>query len=314
MKGKKVRLYYILSGLVLACLLLATVIITVDLNSGSKDVIAWVDGEPIGTAEFKHVMLEERSQVYQYFYDKYGATDEEGFWEKSFDGEKPIEKLKTDTWSRLERRKIEQVIALREGVIKSAAYSALKTELEKVNQEREEAVKRKEPVFGPVQYDLRTYYRISLGDMVKAVKSKWLADSPPSEQELSKLYEELKITHFQNPIEARAEYIRIPTEEEAGVRILQDLLVVLQQGSAWKQTVSEWNAAHASKLEYGQRTFDRGSMNEDTISYPSVLRELGGLKTGGRAMLSRSGYSIISFECWIRMLPVISRKMKSSNV
>lgn len=263
-----------IGAVVLAAFLLATFVRPI--QEQDNPVIATVNGEPIEMNEFSHMMDEEMSGVYQYFYEKYGVTEQTNFWHNRFGGESPTEKLKSETLKALISRKVQEEIAKREGVKKETSYTAFLQDLEHENQQRKEALERNEPVFGPVSYDLRTYYRISFSNMVQAIKDKMLKESPPLESDVESFYYKMKDTLFQNIGSVQIEYIRIPVEEADGLLSLQEIQQDLENGLSFKRLAAE----HELEFEYGLKTLDRSSLNEDLASYPNIQRELQSMKVG----------------------------------
>jgi hypothetical protein len=133
-------------------------LIAISCSKDNTDTVAWLGNETISKSELKHWMLLEKANVYNYFYRKYGVNDSDDFWTQKLGNEVPLEKLKETALEKARRCKVQQIIALKKGIIKTANFDEIISELEKVNVERNMKVENNEPIYGPVQFTSRTYF------------------------------------------------------------------------------------------------------------------------------------------------------------
>jgi hypothetical protein len=146
MKGCNYIVFFIVMFIALSC------------NKKEENVVAWINNEAITKSELRHWMLLEKANVYNYFYRKYGVNDSDNFWIQKLGDEVPLEKLKETALEQARRCKVQQIIALKKGIIKTANFDEIISELEKVNVERNMKVENNEPIYGPVQFTSRTYF------------------------------------------------------------------------------------------------------------------------------------------------------------
>src|SRR5690349_2734978 len=78
-------------------------------NDPNEEVLSMY-GEKVALGEFKVFLNDSVGTVFQYFSEKYKATDSPTFWTTSFQGEIPIEKAKQQTLEKLKVIKAEQVL------------------------------------------------------------------------------------------------------------------------------------------------------------------------------------------------------------
>jgi len=132
-----------------------------------------INGNNVQLAEFLLVANQKRSDIMNLFrknISKYPAINEEKFWNSTFDGIKPIEKLIVETEKQLIRIKIEQELAEQYGIIKKFNYPDFKHNLKQENKRRMKAVENKQVIYGPVQYSEEFYYGYLHNNMVLALK------------------------------------------------------------------------------------------------------------------------------------------------
>jgi len=136
-----------------------------------SNIVASINNEVITKTELNHWMLLEKANVYGYFYRKYDVQDSEQFWTEKLGNEIPLEKLKETALNRAKRCKVQQILALEKGIIKTASFDEIMDELASVNIERKLKVENGEPIYGPVKFTSRTYFSHVFDKMVIALKN-----------------------------------------------------------------------------------------------------------------------------------------------
>jgi len=182
---KKIIYVLIAAVAVIAALLLFS------LNSSHDAVIMTVNNEHVTKEEFQKEMEELKSIVFAYFADKYDVSGMKHFWTDNFDGEVPLDFLKSKAMDKIKETRVKQILAKQNGIESYLDYASFKKKLEYENKRRKEAKRKNEPIYGPVQYQEREYYWYVMGNMVEELKKK-LANSTlaVSEADLKKYYEE----------------------------------------------------------------------------------------------------------------------------
>lgn len=125
----------------------------------TEEHVAYVNGVVISREEFQAELKEVRPLVYSYFSKNYSAdVSHSGFWYKDFNGSTPTQYAKEMGLNRLIKRKVEQGLAVKYGLIDDISYGTFCKKYNKENKRRLQAVNNKEIIYGPIQYDLRDYY------------------------------------------------------------------------------------------------------------------------------------------------------------
>ena len=157
------------------CFLIA-LLLTISCITNNADTVAWINNEPITKAELKHWMLLEKANVYGYFYRKYNVSDSDKFWTQKQGDEIPLGKLKQVALEKASKCKVQQILALEKGIIKTANFDEIIRELETVNTERKRKVENSEPIYGPIQFTSRTYFFHVFDKMVIELKNELAKD------------------------------------------------------------------------------------------------------------------------------------------
>lgn len=153
-----------------------------------KNIIAMVNGIPVTNSEMKYWMLLEKSDVYRYFYQKYGVKDSENFWYTPCNEEIPIEKLKKKAFNNAKRCKVEQQLALSKGIDTEINFDSIVSRMSVVNKERYEKIKKGMVVYGPKKFTIRTYSLYLHDKMVYDLKEELRKDElKPTHENLQEL-------------------------------------------------------------------------------------------------------------------------------
>ncbi|MDQ6423595.1 peptidyl-prolyl cis-trans isomerase [Paenibacillus sp. LHD-117] len=161
-------------------------------NHGSElgiyDPVAVVNGEPIAYGELLHDLNAQRSSIYDYFRIKYGALDSEDFWTTAHGGETPIEMIKKQALERSVKRKIQQLIGKKAGIINDISYHTLLDNMKKENERRKETVKNKGVIYGPITYEEATYVEENIRNISTDLKEKLKNDFKLTDQDYEDYY------------------------------------------------------------------------------------------------------------------------------
>lgn len=169
------------------------------LVSGRYDteIVAYVNGEKIEYDEFMLMAGKKKFEIIKYFSNKYNAEYNNDFWNSSFGGENPSEKIKEEVLKELTPIKIQQKMAVERGLIESSDYSSIMDKLNSENAERKEKKENNMVVYGVTEYTPLQYYEDSIAKMTIALKNN-LAENyfKPDETELEAFYEENKDIYY----------------------------------------------------------------------------------------------------------------------
>jgi len=167
------------------------------VHAEDDTVIAVIDGAEIVKREFKLQANQLRSNVYDYFKKKYGAEDQKGFWETSFQGEVPNEILKERAFQKIKEITMEKLLAMQHKLVDDISYRFFLEMWYEENKARKHAAAQNEILYGPIQYDEMNYYNYFHSNLVIRLKETLAREQfDLSEANLRHHYETIKEDQF----------------------------------------------------------------------------------------------------------------------
>lgn len=154
----------------------------------ASTVVAKVNGIGITAVEFRRELDNQRAPVIDYFHRTYQAKVTGAFWDTSYGGENPETMAKARAMEELVKRKVELELGSRHGLLSGVAYEDLLEQMDQENKRRAEAVKARQPVYGPVRLEETVFIPYYMSKLRNALKEKVAAaDLGVSEEELLRL-------------------------------------------------------------------------------------------------------------------------------
>lgn len=212
-------------------------VLFISCDKNDTNVIAWVNQYPVSNAEFKHWMLLQRAEVHNYFYNKYQLADSEDFWETEKEGQSPLEKLKEMALEKAARCKVQQVMALKKGIVDNIDFDQMMVEMQEENLQRKKKIERGEVVYGAKRYTPRTYFAHEFDKMVIQLKTALVNDElRPSEKDIKALIE-----NDDYPLDEHKGFYQMQYVEKNYDQFIDSLV----NTAAIELNNKSWNAIHA---------------------------------------------------------------------
>lgn len=123
-----------------------------------KDIVAFVNGEPVYKNELQLQMSNERAGVYTYIAARYNLGEQPVHWRKKYGTEIPIEILKKRALSNVVKIKVQQLCMRYYGIQNDITWPAFRKAFVAINKERIRSEERGEVVFGPSQFSECSYF------------------------------------------------------------------------------------------------------------------------------------------------------------
>ncbi|WP_223260445.1 peptidyl-prolyl cis-trans isomerase [Paenibacillus ihbetae] len=172
------------------------------------DFFATVDGFPIHANEFQRAIHANKSVIIRYFYEKYGAEQSAAFWNTSYGGEFPLELLKKKALEDTVNLKIQQIIAMEQGVLTDISYGSFEQNFNQENERRQKAINNNQVVFGPAQYTEEAYLEYVMGNSILSVKNRLMErDWKPNDEQLKTFYETKKDQLYKAPATVKVQQL-----------------------------------------------------------------------------------------------------------
>ncbi|HEY0827608.1 MAG TPA: hypothetical protein VGE40_05905 [Bacilli bacterium] len=254
-------------------------------------VVAKVNDEPILFHEFKAGMMDHRTETIVYFHEKHDAdANHKGFWQQTFGEEVPLEVLKEKALKHLTGIKVQQMLAKEMGVLDDLSYEAFLEQLNKENKVRKERLARKEVIFGPQQYDEKTYFNYVFSNMVIDLKKALAEDRfVYSDHDLVMYYETIKERNFkiQDTITVSRLFVNYSTESSENLpteaKALEEVELFkkrLNDRDAFEQAAKEITGRNDAVFGYEEHRFESQNRKEDLVYHDSLINRAALLAEG----------------------------------
>lgn len=243
---KKYKTPLLVVGLVIV--VISLVGFTYGLTSGKEgeiqpDHVLSMNDIGVSAEEFMLFLQDEKAATATYFYQKYGAEDSEDFWNKSYEGEIPIEFAKETAIEKLVNLKVEQELAVAYGLLESPLFEDIERELE-----NEDSMYGAESLNEYQQYML--YHSKILIDTLTQFKND---SSGLPEKDLEAYYEDHQFTMFKEADEVKAIQIgMVFTNNEPKDSVVAEITAQLQNDSSIHELEEKYNITIQEK-EYGPK-------------------------------------------------------------
>lgn len=263
---------------VIACMIPAFVIVCsiwAFAGIGDSDIVAYINGEPVTVREYSRALLEKRNDTYAYFKEKYGVDDSADFWSQKCGDEVPLEKVRKDALDHVARIKLQQLLAKEKGLVSDIAYSSLLKELELENAARRDALKKKGVIYGPRQYDEKSYFDRVFSDLTARLKEQLRREAVFDESAVAEYYRN-NISNYRVEDTARVEVICVsyldasPVGRDEAERIIKDIKAKLEKGESPDSILEAYAGNEAVKR--GEQSFGPMTAKSDLM----VSKELAG--------------------------------------
>lgn len=159
-------------------------------GDAKRDELLRVDGHRVTLDEFTFFLNNERANTAAYFGREYNARIDAGFWNRSYNGEIPVEYAKREALKKSLAAKMEEILFVERGLAAEVGYDAFLKEYEEANAERARKLASGEVVYGLVEYDLPTYYQYRRAQRWSDLLRYQIGMDPPATEELMALYME----------------------------------------------------------------------------------------------------------------------------
>ncbi|MBA2936979.1 peptidyl-prolyl cis-trans isomerase [Paenibacillus sp. CGMCC 1.16610] len=242
--------------------------------------IATVNGAPLQIGEFRLLAQKLRSGVIQTFIKEYGAQYGKDFWNTSYgEGGTPQEYLKQMALKEATVAKVIQLLAKENGLIDKIDYSDFAIRLQKENMRRENAVKNKDPIYGPVQYEEAAFYEYWLSNL-KLQTMQYLSDDSawsPNDREIQAYYEANRTTAFHQPDLYSFDKIIFPLHDrQETYKKAEKAREELTKGKPFNQVAQAYNVS--GEVEHG--SFNPRKIMEPGLDDEGFLKLLQSLSEG----------------------------------
>jgi hypothetical protein len=175
-----------------------------------NQIVLTINNESVTKAEYLFIMSCLKPEVYSSFAQNFDGPD---FWKGNFNGVEPGKILHQKTVQAIKRIKTEQLLMKAYNIADDITYNSFITSLNAENSRRKMAIEKKIPIYGPVEFNERTYFQYLHSERVQKLKRSIISESSIRQDDINRRYEDFIKTHIEdmepvNPDELKA-YIKM---------------------------------------------------------------------------------------------------------
>jgi len=217
-------------------------------NTMAPDTVLTVNGTPVSLDEFNLFLQNNKAMAASYFQSKYHADYSEGFWNTSYQGEKPIDYVKQRTVDELKKLKVEQLLMKEHGEIRDLDFGQFRKSLEEENRARRAKIERQEQVYGLMQFSPLQYYSYLQSAHYTSLINTLMSDKKYSlpESVYRDYYERQKERYYNKGYLLEGQWL---TDNPAADTVTLDLRTMSKEDEAGRSLYNE-----AVKLSPGERS------------------------------------------------------------
>lgn len=232
------------------------------------ETVVLVNNEPIAAGELKLLFDTKKSEVFDYFYNKYNVEYDADFWITEVNGESPVDVAVQMAVKDLTQMKVEQILFRENGIVKDISYDTFLEELEKENERRASG---KEIIYGPEQYSEELYYNYLQTNRVNELKGIIMnsGEFAVSDEELLEIYNQYEKEFLKSYGDFKIEVFAVSYVGEDGVmpqeakEIMEAVMADVNLGMTFREAVEK----NKSNPLFMEKEFDSQSVKMKESEY-----------------------------------------------
>ncbi len=263
--------------LVIALLLSSLVFFAIKTSVKDSDIVATVNGYEICAEELKLQMEAQKGYVIEDFGEN--KTIDDKFWKTKIDGKTPLEELKQRALDYFVKYKVEQQIAVENGVIKKedTSFASLMNAMKAENALREQKVKAGEVIYGVKEYTYNSYLTYTYSNMQIDTREK-LGEKGNAlyadDKELKAWYESVKDVRYPKFDTMKFDYYKIAFSDDYPPEEAEKVVI-----EARKEIVK--NGVHTwCDVDYIDLTIDDDNASDLQKTSPQFFETIQSMKVG----------------------------------
>ncbi|MDY4669072.1 MAG: hypothetical protein SO415_03595 [Oliverpabstia sp.] len=144
-------------------------------KDNKKDIVFYFNEDSVTKDEYEMLAKEYSNQIYR----KYSTeqVNQEDFWTKEIDGQKPYELLDEIVTEKLLENYNLKTIAVEEKIVKDYNYQELMEQRDKENQEKKKGVQEGDVIYGLTSFDDSAYYEYWYSNLETQIKNQWIKEN-----------------------------------------------------------------------------------------------------------------------------------------
>lgn len=243
-----------------------------------KNPMIRVNEHKIFKEEYLFYVQQGKSNIYNYFYHKYGVQAGDLEWEKDYGDGTPIDRLIQYCNTQIIQNSLIWQEAYEREITNYYTFEDFKKVWKHEMERRKKDHAAGEIVYGPLEMDLIEYYDYVLSDLrSKVMEAVWQVD-PYTEEDLEAYFDEIKVKNYVR--DDQIEGIKISTTNlgKEGKQALEEVRQLLMDSNDINKILEEIKIS--GEFEVTELTLGEETSRQDVMKQPHVKEELLKLSDG----------------------------------
>jgi len=250
-------------------MLLLVAVAEVFLYFHESENVAYIGSVPICKREFDLVLDSSKAKIISMFDSKHANTFDKNFWQTHVEGQTPADALFEDALQTCVRNKTIEILAREYNIINDCSYNGVLKALSKENRIRKQKLAANEVVYGPNQYDEKSYYNyyiLSIGKEIQRIMQKNAAEDDI--KACKEYYEQIKDQYYKKVDKLVLIVIEFPAGHE--YQSVERYYNKLRTSASLN--ISLTNELKKSDINYRSITIDEDSVRYFSLNSPEILK------------------------------------------
>jgi hypothetical protein len=301
-------MHQLVSRLVLRLLLAGLPVVRVQAfaetpTAQAPQAVMTINGYEVSRDEFQWFMEQERSAVFRALNNAARHADSKVSEQNPQETDAMSSMLRSNTLARVVREKAEQIVFHDLGLLQDISYAGFRSQLDRVNHEREQAAGQGRAVYGPVRYHPLQFYEHRKATLrVQAIQRLTATNTPPGETDLRRFYDDhLELfsaspTYTMDAVTIKAK--RPGTDSAAAMQSAARNILDRAKAGASLTNLVKAGAEHALLTVSGQRFVELSADRlGELFSSDEQLAQVTALAPGEAILLPERGSAVMIVMC-----------------
>lgn len=255
---KKIKWLFIVLGII---------VLTFGVGSIKKPIMI-VNGQKIYQDEYWFYVTQAKSNIYNYFYHKYGVQAGDLEWEKDYGDGKPIDRLMNECNTKVVENSLIWQEAYERDITNYYTFEDFQKVWQHEMQRRKKDYEAGKVVYGPIEMGLIEYYDYALSDLKSKVMEAIWKEASYTDEELEAYFESIKEDAYVRDIQIEGIKISTFSLEKEEQEALEETRQLLMNSADIDETLKSIEAN--GEFEITEVAFNDETSRMDLMKQPDI--------------------------------------------
>lgn len=255
---KKIKWIFIILGII---------VLAFGVGNIKKPILV-VNGQKIYKDEYWFYVTQAKSNIYNYFYHKYGVQAGDLDWEKDYGDGQPIDRLIDECNAKAVENNLIWQEAYERDITNYATFEDFQKVWQHEMQRRKKDYEAGKVVYGPIEMGLIEYYDYALSDLKSKVMDAIWKEASYTDEQLEAYFETIKEDAYVRDIQIEGIKISTFSLEEEEQKALEETRQLLMNSTDIHETLKSIEAN--GEFEITEVAFNEETSRMDQMKQPDI--------------------------------------------